>query len=164
MVASAPTRLEMRLPRLPNLDLVGANARHANYGAQLRAKAVEKHDWMEVIRAVRPTRFENGAYYNAPVIFRCTLHFPTLTRRDFDNAVVALKVLVDLLQPFRKTRKYTRRGNRPYWQETGMLGWFADDKLIEWPWDLHASYRSPTAPMTEISVEPADGLEQRRLV
>lgn len=156
------TTLSMRLPRLPNLEAVGGNAHYANYGQKLRARETEKQDWIVAIRQAKAPTFESGAWFNGPVCLRGELHLPTSNRPDFENAMFALKVLVDLLEPFRKVRRRNAKGVlRDYTK--GMLGWIQDDKLIEWPWDVKDVKRSPIAPMTVIEISAANGVEQRRL-
>jgi hypothetical protein len=78
-----------------------------------------------------------GAHFNAPVILRCVLHFPTRRKPDVDNCGTSLKTLLDMLEPYHQTMGRNRAAHK------GFLGWLADDSLIE-TFELKTCWRVAT--------------------
>ena len=161
MPPETQTSLSIRLGRLPDFDAVGGNAKFLNPGHKYGVYQREKREWETALRAANAPQYDDGAFFNNPVELRATLHFPTASKPDYENAIFAMKILVDLFQPFTAKLRQTKNGPREY--SKGMLGWLANDRLIVWPWLVTAETRSPHAPCTEISLH-AVGHEQRSLL
>lgn len=155
--------LYVALRKLPDFVAVGGNARFANPGHRISVFDREREEWKVALRAAQAPQFDQGAFFNGPVELRATLHFPTASRPDYENAVVALKTLVDLFEPFSSKVRTARQSKKQYTVTKGMLGWIANDRLIVWPWLVRDETRSAKAPLTEIELR-AVGHEQRALV
>lgn len=156
------TSLYVAIPKLPDFGAVGGNARHADFWTRKRAYEKERDAWKVALRSIQAPQFDHGAFFNGPVELRAVLHFQTAQKRDYENAIYAMKCLIDLFEPFRAEIQTAKSGKR-YEVTKGMLGWIADDSLIEWPWLVTKEVRSQRAPLTEIELR-AVGHEQRSLV
>lgn len=135
-------RYHLSLPRLPSWRDVGGNVRHSSGWARTAAIEAERTAWTMLLNdAPRRPRL------TGPVRLHVTLHLPTKQGPDFENAAVALKTLIDLLEPV----KVANRGRRG--AVKGLLGWLENDRQIVWPWQLFKVPQSPKAPLTELELE-----------
>lgn len=120
--------VRLELPRLPSFRLVGGNATPGHWAIRHRDMIREQTAWRKLMleAGCRPS---DGVLMPGRVSVRVRLVFPK--RRggrlpDVDNAMKALKPLMDLLEPQRVVRLRGRYAMRGY------LGLIADDGLLAW--------------------------------
>jgi Holliday junction resolvase RusA-like endonuclease len=118
-----------RIPRLPDMKLVGGNKSYGHPMIRSKAIAAEKDQWIQSIRSLGYDPHQEPLL-TAPLMVKVRLVYPKSRTKipDIDNAIMALKPLMDVLEGWRITRKDLS-------QTRGYFGFYSDDSDI-WSYQL----------------------------
>ena len=143
----------LTIPRLPNYDAVGANARHRNHWkARWVAEVTERTRWIEEL-VVLGFRSREQPLILGLVKVRATLIFPSKKMPDkIDNLISGLKPLFDVLEPWRiiNVKGQTR----------GWCGVYENDRNLSWMEPPIVQIDPDLAPL--IALEFYDDPKQRK--